>query len=281
MAVIDQPTIALQNGVQMPQLGLGVWRAKDGAEVCNAVRTALHEGYRLIDTAAVYGNEAGVGDGIRSSEIPREDIFVTTKLWNSDQGVGKVQPALEASLQRLGLDYVDLYLIHWPTPKRGLYVETWKEMEKLVDSGLARSIGVSNFEIEHLEELRKHSNIVPSVNQVELHPRFPQKELRDYCSKHGIHVESWSPIGGQGSNLLDEEVLHDIAQDHGKTPAQVVIRWHLQNDLIVIPKSTHEQRIKQNFDVFDFELNDDEMAQIDGLETGQRKGADPNDFNNA
>lgn len=279
MAVIDQPTITLQNGVRMPQLGLGVWRAKDGAEVCNAVRTALHEGYRLIDTAAVYRNEAGVGDGIRSSEVPREDIFVTTKLWNSDQGTANVRPALEASLERLGLDYVDLYLIHWPMPKKGLYVETWKEMEKLVEDGLVRSIGVSNFSVEHLEKLRKHSDVVPSVNQVELHPRFPQKVLRDYCQKHGIQVESWSPLGGQGSDLLDEKVIHDIAQDHGKTPAQVVIRWHLQNDLIVIPKSTHEQRIKQNFDVFDFELSDKEMAQIDALETGQRKGPDPDDYN--
>lgn len=279
--VIDQPTITLRNGVKMPQLGLGVWRAKDGAEVEHTVRHALQAGYRLIDTAAVYQNEAGVGAGIRSSGVPREDIFVTTKLWNGDQGAENVRPAFEASLERLGLDYVDLYLIHWPMPKKGLFVETWKELEKLLDEGLVRSIGVSNFTAEHLQELANHSSLVPVVNQVELHPRFPQKELREYCQRNGIQVESWSPIGGQGSDLLEEEVLHDIGQDHGKTPAQVVIRWHLQNDLIAIPKSTNEQRITQNFDVFDFELSDDEMARIDSLETGQRIGPDPDDFNHA
>ncbi len=281
MAVIDQPTITLRNGVQMPQLGLGVWRAKDGAEVEHAVRAALACGYRLIDTAAVYQNEAGVGAAIRSSDVPRKDIFVTTKLWNSDQGAKNVRAAFEASLERLGLDYIDLYLIHWPMPKKGLFVETWKEFEKLLAEGKVRSIGVSNFTVEHLEELAKHSETVPSVNQVELHPRFPQEELRRYCSEHDIHVQSWSPIGGQGSDLLDEETLHDIAQDHGKTPAQVVVRWHLQHDLIVIPKSVNEQRIAQNFDVFDFELSDDEMAAIDGLATGQRRGPDPNEFNTA
>lgn len=279
--VIDQPTVTLRDGVDMPQFGLGVWRAKDGLEVENAVRCALLEGYRMIDTAAVYQNETGVGNGMRSSDVPPDDIFVTTKLWNSDQGTDTVRPALQASLQRLGLDYVDLYLIHWPMPKKALFLDTWKEFEKLQQEGLVRSIGVSNFKIEHLEELRKHATILPSVNQVELHPYFPQKELRDYCRTYGIQIESWSPIGGQGGGLLNEELLHDIAQDHGKTPAQVVIRWHLQHDLVVIPKSVNEQRIKQNFDVFDFELSDDEMAQIDSLENGQRIGPDPNDFNSA
>lgn len=281
MQIIDQPTITLNDGMVMPQLGLGVWRAKDGTEVEHAVRSALQTGYRLIDTAAVYQNEAGVGSGIRSGDVPREDIFVTTKLWNSDQGADDVRPALEASLDRLGMDYVDLYLIHWPMPKKGLFVETWQAFEKLRDAGLVRSIGVSNFGIAELEELAKHSNVVPAVNQVELHPHFPQTELRAYCASKGIQVESWSPIGGQGSKLLDEEVLHDVAQDHGKTPAQVVIRWHLQNDLIVIPKSTHEDRIAQNFDVFDFELSAEEMKRIDDLETGQRIGADPAEFNQA
>lgn len=275
------PTITLNDGAKMPQLGLGVYKAQDGEEVENAVRAALETGYRLIDTAAVYGNEHGVGNALRDSDMAREDIFLTTKLWNSDQGAHNVRPALETSLTKLGLDYVDLYLIHWPTPVRGLYIETWQELEKLKGEGLIRSIGVSNFQIEHLEELRKHSATVPAINQIELHPYFPQKELRAYAQKHGIQIESWSPIGGSRGHLLEEETLKTIGDTHQKTPAQVVLRWHVQHGLVVIPKSVHEARIKENFNIFDFELSDEEMAKIDALENGQRQGPDPDKMNSA
>jgi diketogulonate reductase-like aldo/keto reductase len=272
------PFITLNNGIQMPQLGLGVWKASvDEAEA--AVTAALKAGYRLIDTAMVYGNEEGVGKAIRASSIPREDIFVTTKLWNHDQGHDKVRPAFEASLQRLGLDYVDLYLIHWPMPARELYVETWQEFEKLYAEKKIRAIGVSNFEPAHLEKLAEHATITPAVNQIELHPRFTQPELREYGKEHGIHIESWKPIGGAGGSILQDETISKVAKKYKKTTAQVVIRWHLQHNLIVIPKSVHEDRIKQNIDVFDFELTQDDMNTIDDLETGQRLGPDPNTVN--
>jgi diketogulonate reductase-like aldo/keto reductase len=275
----DQPYVTLNNGIKMPQLGLGVWRAADGDEVEQAVAAALKAGYRLIDTAAVYQNEAGVGRAIKSSGIPREEIFVTTKLWNSDQATGNIQGGFETSLQKLGLDYVDLYLIHWPMPAIGKYVEAWLQFEKLLASGKTRAIGVSNFQIEHLEELKKHSSTVPAVNQIELHPYFPQTELRKYAKENSIHIESWSPIG-HGEGLLNEAVLKDIGDKYSKTPAQVVIRWHLQNGLIVIPKSVHAERIRENCDVFDFELSAQDLQAIDGLENGQRRGADPDTMNN-
>jgi diketogulonate reductase-like aldo/keto reductase len=281
MPIIDQPTVTLNDGNVMPQLGLGVWRAKDGQEVENAVRTALLEGYRLIDTAAVYQNEAGVGAGIRASGVPREEIFVTTKLWNSDQGTDTVRPALESSLERLGLDYVDLYLIHWPMPAKDSYLETWLEFEKLKDADLTRSIGVSNFHIEHLEKLKQSSGTVPAVNQIELHPYLSQSELREYGEEAGIHIESWSPIGGSGGSVLADEKIAAIAEAHSKTAAQIVIRWHLQSDLIVIPKSVHDERIKENFDVFDFELSSDEMKTIDSLNKNERQGPNPDTMNNS
>jgi diketogulonate reductase-like aldo/keto reductase len=263
----------------MPQLGLGVWRAADGDEVEQAVAAALKAGYRLIDTAAVYQNEAGVGKAIKESGIPREEIFVTTKLWNSDQAAGNIQGGFETSLQKLGLDYVDLYLIHWPMPAIGKYAEAWLQFEKLLESGKTRAIGVSNFQIEHLEELKRHSSVVPAVNQIELHPYFPQTELRKYAKENGIRIESWSPIG-HGEGLLNEAVLRDIGDKYSKTPAQVVIRWHLQNGLIVIPKSVHAERIRENCDVFDFELSAQDMQAIDGMENGQRRGPDPDTMNN-
>lgn len=274
------PYVTLNDTNSMPQLGLGVWKAADGKEVESAVLAAIQAGYRLIDTAMVYQNERGVGKAIRESGVDRSELFITTKLWNSDQGADKVRPALLASLERLSLDYIDLYLIHWPTPARGLYVETWNELGKLQAEGLIRSIGVSNFQIEHLEELKKHSSVLPAVNQVELHPYFQQRELRNYCKKNGIHVESWSPIGGSKGNLLENDELVNIAAAYNKSPAQIVIRWHLQNDLIVIPKSTHEGRIRENFDVFDFELSSDEMDTINSLQTGKRFGPNPDTMNN-
>jgi diketogulonate reductase-like aldo/keto reductase len=278
--MMNYPTVKLNDGNTMPQIGLGVWQAKDGDETRQAVRTAIDAGYRLIDTAMVYQNERSVGQGINDSGIERSELFVTTKLWNSDQGSATARPALEASLRRLGLEYVDLYLIHWPTPARDLYVETWKELEKLQSEGLVRSIGVSNFRIEDLERLRKETSVVPAVNQIELHPNFPQLELREYCRNNGIQVESWSPIGGSKGSLLTSGALADIAQVHGKSPAQVVIRWHIQHGLVVIPKSVHADRIRENLGVFDFELTPEDMAAIDALDTGTRSGPDPATMNN-
>ena len=275
----DTRMITLNDGNTMPQLGLGVWKAADGAEVVNAVQTALESGYRMIDTAMVYQNERGVGEGIQVAGLNRDDIFITTKLWNSDQGSETVRPALEASLERLGLDYVDLYLIHWPTPARDLFVETWKEFIKLKDSGLTRSIGVSNFRIEDLERLKEETGVLPTVNQIELHPYFQQRELREYADKNNIRIESWSPIGGSKGKLLEDTVITDIAKRHQKSAAQIVIRWHIQHGLIVIPKSVNENRIKENLNVFDFELSDDDMSLLDGLDRSERYGPDPTNMN--
>ncbi len=272
-------TISLNDSNAIPQLGLGVWKADGGQEVEQAVLHALSAGYRLIDTAMVYQNEDGVGRAIAQSGVDRQELFVTTKLWNSDQGADKVRPALLASLERLKLDYVDLYLIHWPMPARGLYVETWKELIKLQSEGFIKSIGVSNFNIKHLEELKKHTPVLPAVNQVELHPYFQQRELREYCQANSIRVESWSPIGGSTSDLLKNDRLQELANKYGKSHAQIVIRWHLQHGLIVIPKSTNQSRIQENIDVFDFELSSEHMVLIDSLETGKRFGPNPASMN--
>lgn len=273
------PLITLNNGITMPQLGLGVWQTKDGDEVERAVTAALEVGYRLIDTAAVYGNEIGVGNALKASGVAREELFVTTKLWNSDQGADKARAAFEASLEKLQLDYIDLYLIHWPMPAKGLYLETWRVLEQLYTEGKIRAIGVCNFQPAQLDDLLQHAAITPAINQIELHPRFPQIELRDYCRERGIQVESWSPIGGSKSNLLYDETLVAIGKKYGKSPAQVVIRWHIQSGLVVIPKSVHTERIQQNIDVFDFELSSEDMAAINRLETGIRVGPDPNTIN--
>lgn len=275
----DKTHVTLNDSNSIPRLGLGVWKASDGNEVEAAVLAAIQAGYRLIDTAMVYQNERGVGNAIRKSGVDRSELFITTKLWNSDHGTDNVRPALEASLDRLGLDYIDLYLIHWPTPGRGLYIETWKELIKLQSEGLIKSIGVSNFQIEHLEELKKNTSAMPAVNQVELHPYFQQRELREYCKQNDIAVESWSPLGGSKASVLEDTVLTEIAKTHGKTQAQVVLRWHIQNDLIVIPKSTNAERIKQNFDVFDFDLTSQDMVQINKLNTDQRSGPNPDTMN--
>lgn len=283
------PRITLNNHVQIPQLGLGVWQAQDGAEVEAAVTSAINAGYRLIDTAAIYGNEAGVGAAVKASSVPREDLFITTKVWNADQGYDSTLKAFDHSMELLGLDYLDMYLIHWPTPANKRYIETWKAMEELHAQGRIKTLGVCNFQVSHLEDLMAHATIQPSVNQIELHPYFPQQELRQFGRDHNIAIESWSPIGGSGGSggkgtsdiaLLDQPVLQTIGEKYNKTPAQVVIRWHVQNGLIVIPKSVRPGRIVENINVFDFELTDQDMISIDSLETGKRGGGDPDLLNN-
>lgn len=269
------PHITLSNGVTMPQLGLGVYQVEDGADVERAVSAAIDSGYRLIDTAALYGNEIGVGTAIKKSSIPREELFITTKLWNTDQGYDSTLAAFETSLQKLGLDYIDLYLIHWPAPKRGQYVESWRAFEKLYADGRVKAIGVCNFHPEHLEVLLKEAKVIPMLNQIELHPYLQQREIATYDAAHNIHTESWSPIGGGGGTLLDDPVFGEIGVRYKKSPAQVVIRWHIQHGYVVIPKSSNPSRIAENIDVFDFELSEKDMNIIDGLNKDERVGPDP------
>jgi len=269
----DQSTILFHDGNSIPQVGLGVWRTPNDTAV-TAVQAALSAGYRHVDTAAVYENEDGVGEGIRASGIARSEIFLTTKLWNADQGYDSTLKAFDASLKRLGTDYVDLYLIHWPAPKRDQYVDTWKAFIQLQKEGRARSIGVSNFHPEHLQRLIDETGVTPVINQIELHPDFPQKENRAYHEKHRIVTESWSPLG-QGT-LLENQVVGKVAAKHGRTPAQVIIRWHIDNGLVVIPKSVTPSRIEENFKVFDFRLDAEDMAAFADLEKdGKRIGPDP------
>jgi len=269
--------VTLNNGLKMPQLGFGVWQVPD-EEAATAVTNAFKVGYRSIDTAMVYKNEIGVGKAIKESSIPREELFITTKVWNSDQGYENTLRAFDESLERLGLDYVDLYLIHWPTPQYDEYVDTYKALEKLYKDGRVKAIGVCNFEIEHLERILKECEVKPVLNQVECHPYLAQNELKEFCAKHDIFVEAWSPLD-QGGEVLQDDVIIKIAESKRKTPAQVVLRWHLQNNTIVIPKSVTPSRIEENFQVFDFELNDNEMEQINGINKNRRKGPHPNDLN--
>jgi 2,5-diketo-D-gluconate reductase A len=275
--MVAAPKLTMNGGHQIPQLGFGVFQIEPG-ETVESVRTALDVGYRLIDTAQGYRNEEGVGDAVAGSGVPADDIFVTTKLTNSEHGRDKTLRAFDGSMRKLRLEVLDLFLIHWPQPKLDLYVETWKTFEELRRDGRIRSIGVSNFTIDHLQRLLDETGVVPAVNQVELHPRFPQEELRAFHAQHGILTEAWAPLG-QGKGLLDEPVLAELGRSKNKTPAQVVLRWHLQLGNVVIPKSVTPSRIRENFDVFDFELDDAEMAQIGGLATGERLGPDPEDFN--
>lgn len=266
----------LHNGVEMPWLGLGVFLVKDGEEVVNSVKAALEAGYRSIDTAAVYKNEEGVGKAVAESNVPREELFITTKVWNADQGYEATLAAFDVSMEKLGLDYLDLYLIHWPLPSQGKFVETWKALEKLYKDGRVRAIGVSNFKVHHLEEIIANGEIVPMVNQVEYHPRFNQRELQDYCKKHSIQLEAWSPLMQGG--LLEEPTLVEIAKKYNKSTAQIIIRWDIQTGVVTIPKSVKPHRIAENADVFDFELSDEDMDKINALNQDQRMFADPDTF---
>lgn len=269
--------VTLNNGLKMPQLGFGVWQVEND-QATDAVSKAIETGYTSIDTAMIYQNEEGVGKALKETTVPREELFITTKVWNSDQGYENTLRAFDESLERLGLEYVDLYLIHWPTPEFDEYVDTYKALEKLYKDGKVKAIGVCNFEIEHLERLMKECEVKPVLNQVECHPHLAQNELKEFCAKHDIFVEAWSPLE-QGGEVLQNEVITKIAEAHGKSPAQVVLRWHLQNNTIVIPKSVTPSRIEENFNVFDFELSDEEMKQIDGLNKDRRKGPHPNEMN--
>lgn len=272
------PRLTLNSGYEIPQLGLGVFRIEDD-DAARVVGTALEIGYRHIDTAAVYENERGVGDAIRASGIDRGELFITTKLWNPDQGRETPRAALAASLERLGLDYVDLYLIHWPAPVRNLYLESWLALEELAREGLARSIGVSNFEQEHLERLAENSNTTPAVNQVELHPAFQQRALRAFGEPRGILTEAWGPLGQGKYELASLPGLSDIAEQHGKSIPQVVLRWHIQEGIIVFPKTTSQQRLAENFGIFDFSLSNEEMQRIAGMDQDMRVGTHPKDGN--
>jgi 2,5-diketo-D-gluconate reductase A len=268
-----QPHVSLHDGRTIPQVGLGVWQTPNDVAI-TAVDTALRAGYRHIDTAAVYQNEEGVGQGIVRSGVARDEIFLTTKVWNDDQGFDETLRAMDASLRRLGTDYVDLYLIHWPSAYRGKYVETWKALIRLQEEGKARSIGVSNFEGNYIDDLADATGILPVINQVQLHPRFQQRRLRALYEPNKIVTESWSPLG-QGQMLTDPTIA-GIAQRHGKSPAQVIIRWHIEEGLVVIPKSVTPSRIVENFDVFDFALTEEDRAAINGLDSQDgRIGSDP------
>jgi 2,5-diketo-D-gluconate reductase A len=269
------PDLALHDGVEIPQLGFGVFQVppEDTQEV---VEQALDAGYRHIDTAGAYRNEKGVGAAIAASGIAREDLFVTTKLWNSEQGFETTLAAFDASLGRLGFEYVDLYLIHWPVPSEDRFVDTWRAFERIHGEARARTIGVSNFRVEDLERLEAETEVRPTVNQIELHPRLQQAELRAWHADHGIVTEAWSPLA-QGE-LLDDETIVAIAERHGKTPAQAILRWHLQLGNVVIPKSVTPERIRENLELFDFELSDAEMAEFERLDRGERIGPDPGTF---
>ena len=270
------PSIRLNSGTSIPQLGFGVFQV-DPEDTAQTVQTAFEAGYRHIDTAQMYGNEAEVGEAIASSGIPRDELWITTKCNNSNHGFDDAQRALDESLGKLRIDHVDLYLIHWPLPGKDLYVDTWKGFEKVHGDGRAKAIGVSNFTEEHLDRLIDETDTVPAVNQIELHPHMQQMAMRSYDERHGIATEAWSPIG-QGKGLLDESVLTDIAGRHGKSAAQVVLRWHVQLGNIIFPKSATPERVRENIEIFDFELGDGDMQAIAGLEKAERIGPDPDEF---
>lgn len=264
----------LSNGVKMPWLGLGVFKVQEGDEVINAVKAALELGYHHIDTAAIYRNEEGVGLAIKESNIPREELFVTTKVWNKAQGYESTLAAFEKSRAKLGLDYIDLYLIHWPV--NGMYVETWKALEQLYREDKVKAIGVSNFHIHHLQDILESCHVKPMVNQVEYHPYLSQRELKLFCQEHHIQLEAWSPL--MQGKILDDPILISLAEKYGKTVAQIVLRWNLQNEVVTIPKSIRPERIKENADVFNFELSLEDMELIHDLNKNERIGPDPDNF---
>jgi 2,5-diketo-D-gluconate reductase A len=272
------PTLTLNDGHDIPQLGFGVFKV-DPDETERIVADALEAGYRHIDTAAIYGNEAGVGRAIAASGIPRDELFITTKLWNSDQGTQSAFDAIDLSLEKLGLDRVNLYLIHWPTPERDLYAESWQALLKIRDDGKTDSIGVSNFMLPHLDRIVAETGVVPAVNQIELHPTFQQRDLRAWGAEHGMAIEAWGPLGQGKYDLFGMPAIAETAAALGVTPAQVVIRWHLQSGIIVFPKSNSSDRMRANFDVFGFELSAEQMAAIDALDAGNRVGGHPEQVN--
>jgi diketogulonate reductase-like aldo/keto reductase len=272
-------TITLNNGVEMPRLGLGVFRVEDSSELVNAVKVSIKNGYRSIDGAAIYGNEEAMGEGIRQgikeAGISREDLFITSKVWNADLGYESTIAAYEASLNRLGVDYLDLYLIHWPV--EGKYKEAWRALEYLYKEGRVKAIGVSNFQVHHLQDLLNDAEIKPVINQIELHPYLRQEKVREFCKVNDIQVEAWSPLMA-GNGLLENEILKEIAKKYNKTVAQIVLRWDLQSQVITIPKSTNEGRLLQNIDIFDFNLSKNDIAKIDSLNQDLRVGPDPDNF---
>lgn len=274
MKITADDVYTLKNGVEMPIIGLGVYKAEDGGQVKDAILAAIDAGYRHIDTASFYGNEKGVGEAIRASDVSRDSLFITTKVWNDDLGYEETLKAFEISMDNLGLDYLDLYLIHWPI--EGRYTEAWKAMEKLYADGRVKAIGVSNFHRQHLEEVFSMCRIKPMVNQLEYHPHLAQKEMHEFCKMHGIQLEAWAPLKRGG--LFEEPIIQALVEKHGKTPAQIILRWDIQNRVSTIPKSVTPSRIQENIDVFDFELSDADMKKIDSLDSNQRMGKNPDNF---
>ncbi|TKI04934.1 2,5-didehydrogluconate reductase DkgA [Martelella alba] len=270
-----QPSVTFHDGRTMPQFGLGVWQATN-EQAASSVQEALRLGYRSIDTAAIYGNEEGVGRGLKAAGLPREEVFITTKLWNADQHIAP--KAMEESLKKLQLDYVDLYLMHWPVPSQDIYVQAWRDMVKLKEEGLARSVGVCNFHVPHLQRLLDETGVAPVINQIELHPLLQQRELSLWNADHNIVTEAWSPLAQGGKGVFDQPIIAELAKKYGKTPAQIVIRWHLDSDRVVIPKSVTPSRIKENVDVFDFRLEKSELDAIARLDSGKRLGPNPDTF---
>lgn len=267
----------LNNGIKIPSVGVGVFRVDDAKAAYEMIRTALSVGYRHIDTAMIYGNEEAVGRAVKDSGVDRKDIFVTTKLWNDDQRSGKVCEAIDYSLKRLGMEYVDLYLVHWPV--KGTYADVWKKMEKVYENGKAKAIGVSNYNTHHLDDLLEKAEVIPAVNQIECYPYFSQENIVKYCREKGIYPEAWGPLGAGQSDILWNTVITEIAEKYSKTPAQIVLRWNVQRGVVVIPKSIHETRLKENLYIFEFRLDDSDMQRIGALNKNLRLGADPDNFN--
>ncbi|MEG9298228.1 aldo/keto reductase [Mangrovibacillus sp. Mu-81] len=276
--MMSVPSLTLNNGIDMPQLGYGVFRVEEGTELEKAVETAIRMGYRSIDTAAIYGNEKSVGNGVRNAIdaglVTREELFITSKVWNDGLSYDETIAAYEESLEKMGLDYLDLYLIHWPGKDK--YMESWKALQALYKDGRIKSIGVSNFEVHHLETLLNEAEIKPVVNQIEFHPKLTQKEVRTFCEEHNIRVEAWSPL--MNAELLKNDTVQEMAKSVGKSAAQIILRWDLQHGIITIPKSMTESRMKENISLFDFELSEEQMKQLDELNENKRSGPDPDEF---